>query len=320
MPKNNFSELFKKNIFFIIQVLGTGFFGLNRSRNYQKSMEYFSLLRKAALAEAKKNFAKAYNIYSEALKYSKYSKTTLKIMSKMAWCQYQVGNKLEAEELFTKISTLYPDEPFGIQFYADFLIKTDRHKAAKNLLAKAISKFPDQLELYLTLASLLKSIDRSVEAIGILKSALTAENLTIGRTIRRKDMWAELGSLYYDRGDYNSSIACLKKSMRMGNEEEFYHYDLLASCYLKINDPENALKFIDAHIRIYGEQDSADYILKARAHARLEQLPQAASCILRAYAFDNCLALRLDEMADFSVLIKKGFFQTLDNVEFESTS
>ncbi|MBE7412195.1 MAG: hypothetical protein L6Q54_12305 [Leptospiraceae bacterium] len=283
-------------------------------------MEYFYLLKNAIRAESEKNFAKAYNIYSDTFKSCTTPKTQLRILTKMAWCQYQVGNKEETENIFSKISSMYPDAPHGIQCYADFLVRTGRHKLAKNILTKALERFPEQLELYLSLAALLKSTNRSFEAIEILKSALTKENLIIGKTIKRKDMWAELGSMYYDRNNYNSAIVCLKKSMRMGEENEFYHYDLLAFCHIKINDPKNALKYIDRHIKIYGDQDPTDYILKARIHSRLEELPEAASCILRAYAFENCISLSLDEMSDFSALIKNGFFQTLENVEFEATS
>jgi len=101
----------------------------------------------------------------------------------------------------------------------------------------------------------------------------------------------------------------------MDLEKHFLHYALLSKSYLKLNDPYNALKYIDYHLSFFEDLDPEDFITKARAHARLGDNHLASANLLQAYDSDGVLRLRTEEMADFSVLVQSGFFTTLENLE-----
>jgi tetratricopeptide (TPR) repeat protein len=279
-------------------------------------MSFFYFIKQAIQEEKKENFTKAFNLYQKAFEFSLSPKTQIKVAARKAWCQEHVGNHNMALEIFTKLPIEYPDHPESILESSIYYIKLNSLKQAKLLLKSGIDKFPYYLEFYLTLSYILRETNRANESIEILKKALVQPKLTNGRGgITRKDIWAELGNLYFLRGNYNSCIVSLKKSLRMENDQkEFLYFDLIAKSYLKINDPYNALKFIDAHLDIFEDRDPDDYILKARAHCRLSELHLAASCILQAYNKEGYLNLKTEDMIDFSPLVQKGFFESLENV------
>ncbi|WP_001010758.1 tetratricopeptide repeat protein [Leptospira interrogans] len=280
-------------------------------------MNFPTLIRSAIQRENQREFTKAFNLYKEALSFTSNPKTILKILNRQAWCQYHIGNTRETLNLFQEIISKYSKEPESYLYYSNYLIKINNFKQAKKILTKGIDLYPDQLELYLTLASLLKDTDRSNEAITVLKQALAQEKLSRGKGILRKDIWAELGNLYYQRGNYNSALVSLKTSMRMDNDENFLHYDMIAQCYLKVADHKNAPKFIDLYIQYFGESDSDILIIKARAHAQLGENHLACASLLQAYSMENGLKLNAEDMIDFAPLLQTGFFDTLENVEIE---
>ena len=276
-----------------------------------------NLTKQAYKEERLKNFARAFNLYSQALGFPVREVTKVKLKSKQAWCLHFVGNYMQALEVFNSLLQEHPSEPGSYIYFANYMLKTDKLKLAKNTLRKAIEKFPEHLEAYLLLAGILKDTERSNEAIEILKKALSQTSLVCARGIHRKDLWAELGYLYYERGSYNSSIVAFKKSLRMISEHDFFHYDMLAKAYLKINDPQSAIVYIEKKIENFGDYDSDDLILKARIHARLGEYQYATSNLLQAYSIEDSLTLKNEDMVDFSYLLQNGFFQTLENFQFE---
>lgn len=280
-------------------------------------MGFRELIISAIHRERQREFTKAFNLYKESLNFTKNPKTILKVKNRQAWCQYYIGNTRETLNLFQELQDRFSSHPESRLYYANYLIKVHNYKSAKKILTSAIELFPDQLELYLTLASLLKDTDRSNEAIQVLKQALSQEKLSRGRGIKRKDIWSELGYLYYQRGDYNSALASLKTAMRMDEEETFLHYDMIAQCYLKVADHKNALKFIDMYIKYFGESDADILVVKARAHAQLQESHLACASLLQAYSMENGLKLSAEDMVDFGPLLQTGFFDTLENVEID---
>ncbi|EQA37619.1 tetratricopeptide repeat protein [Leptospira inadai serovar Lyme str. 10] len=280
-------------------------------------MGFRELIRSAIQRERQREFTKAFNLYKESLNFTENPKTVLKVKNRQAWCQYYIGNTRETLNLFQELLDKFSLHPESHLHYSNYLIKVHNYKLAKKILGKAVESFPDQLELYLTLASLLKDTDRSNEAIAVLKQALSQEKLSRGRGIKRKDIWAELGYLYFQRGDYNSALASLKTAMRMDEEETFLHYDMIAQCYLKVSDHKNALKFIDLYIKYFGESDADILVVKARAHAQLGESHLACASLLQAYSMENGLKLSAEDMVDFGPLLQTGFFDTLENVEID---
>ncbi|MCW7462302.1 tetratricopeptide repeat protein [Leptospira limi] len=278
---------------------------------------FFSLIREAKKLEEEKEFTRAFNLYAESEAYTKDESALIKIKAKKAWCLYSVGNPKETETVFQDIIQNYPSHPLSITVYSRYLIKLKKFKSAKVLLQKSILQFPSYLENYLLLASLLKDMERSEEAIEVLKQALSQDHLSNGRGIDRKDIWAELGSLYFSRGDFNSALASLKKSLKMVEPEEFLHYDLLALCYLDAEDPENALSSIRTHIEYCKEIDPETLIILARAHCRLGKLEEAANNLIQAYSIEDSLYLKAADFIDFAPLLRNGFFTTLENIEWE---
>lgn len=278
---------------------------------------FIRICREAIQEEASKNYTRAFNSYKKCLEYTNNESTIIKIKSRSAWCLHLVGNPGETERLFEELIQEHPKNPWSFILYAKYLIKTRRFKQAKNLLEKSSIQFPDNLEIYLTLASLLKDMERSNEAIDVLKKALNRDDLTRGRGILRKDIWAELGSLFYSRGDYNSAISSLKRSLRMDLEENFLHFDILSFCYLIVGDPENSIYYLDKYLRYQGEIDTELLILKARAHCKLGHYPAASASLLQAYAFEDSLVLTAEEMVDLAPLKQLGFLETLENLEIE---
>ncbi|MGE8722399.1 tetratricopeptide repeat protein [Leptospira terpstrae] len=278
---------------------------------------FFSLIREAKLLEEEKEFTRAFNVYAESESHTTDESSLIKIKAKKAWCLYAVGNPKETESLFQDIIKNYPSHPLSITVYSRYLIKLKKFKSAKVLLQKSILYFPSYLENYLLLASLLKDMERSEEAIKVLKKALSQEHLSNGRGIDRKDIWAELGSLYFSRGDFNSALVSLKKSLKMVEPEEFFYYDLLALCYLEAEDPENALISIRTHIQYCKEIDPETLIILARAHCRLSKLEEAANNLIQAYSIEDSLYLKAADFIDFAPLLRNGFFTTLENIEWE---
>lgn len=280
-------------------------------------MGFLSLGRQAIEQETQRDYTRAFNTFNQCLEFTSNENTTIKIRSRQAWCLHLVGNPQETENIFRDLEERFPSNPWTHILYAKYLIKTKKLKQSKALLEKATEQFPDNLEIYLTLASLLKDMERSNEAIQVLKKALNRENLTRGRGILRKDIWAELGSLFYQRGDYNSAISCLKKSLRMEVESNFLHFDLLALCYLLVGDPENTIYYLDKYSQYNEEIDPEILILKARAYSRLEQYPNASASLLQAYSYEDALTLTAEEMVDLAPLKQFGFLETLENLEVE---
>lgn len=269
------------------------------------------------LCEIDKEFTKAFNLYSECENLSANVPTIIKIKSKMAWCQHSVGNPKETENQFQSILEKFPDHPLSSLVYSKYLIKLKKLKQARAILRKGILQFPSYLEFYLTLATLLKNMERSEEAIEILREALSRENLTRGKGIKKSDIWAELGSLYFTRNDYNSALACLKKARDSVPEGDFLNFDLLAHCYLELDDPENALKSIKAFILFQGDVDPETLILLSRAKCRLGYIEEAGQHLIQAYSYEDSLKLKGNEMIDFAPLLRNGFFTTLENIEWE---
>ncbi|TGN11958.1 tetratricopeptide repeat protein [Leptospira ilyithenensis] len=278
---------------------------------------FFTLIREAKEREEEKEFTKAFNLYTQSEQHTQSQASLIKIKAKKAWCLHSVGNPKETDSLFQEILASFPKAPLSTVVYSKYLIKTKRYKAAKNLLAKGIEEFPTYLENYLILASLLKDTERSEEAIEILKLALSQDELTRARGIDRKDIWAELGSLYFSRGDFNSSLACLKKSLKMSRAEDFLHYDVLSLCYLELEDPDNALKSIHYFLEYRGEIDPDILLILARAQCRLGLIDEAAQNLIQAYSYEDSLSLKAHDFIDFAPLLRNGFFTTLENIEWE---
>lgn len=280
-------------------------------------MTFMQLSKQALKEQSEKDYTRAFNLYNKVLHCNLPDRTIVKIMSKQAWCLYSVGNPADADTIINRIIQDYDNEPLSSQVAAKYFIKTDRIKSAKKLLQSGIKKFPDNLEIYLILASLLKDTERSNEAIEVLKSTLLRENLTRGKGINRKDIWAELGHLYFDRGDYNSSLACLKKSMRMDSEENFFHYDLLAICSFKLDDPKSCIKYISHYFNFLGETDQEILIYLARANCRLGNMAEAKKAFYAAYKIEEQLTLKAEELLDLAKLKQAGVFDHLENLEIE---
>lgn len=278
---------------------------------------FLTAARIAILQEKQKDYTRAFNSYRNAAQLTTNSTAKIKIRSRQAWCLHLVGNPTETEKIYEDLLRDYPENPWGIILYSKYLIRTKKLKKARSLLESGSRTFPDNLEIYLILASLLKDLERSNEAIAVLKVALAQDNLTRGRGIKRKDIWAELGSLFFQRGDYNSAISSLKKSLRMDTDENFLHYDILGLCYLMVGDPENSLYFIEKYIQFNGEIDLELLIIKARAHAKMGETPLACASLLQAYSIEDKLTLNAEEMVDLAPLKQSGFLETLENLEVE---
>jgi tetratricopeptide (TPR) repeat protein len=278
---------------------------------------FFSIIRKAAACELEKEFTKAFNLYAECENFTSDVTSLIKIKSKMAWCQHSVGNPKETEAQYSEILAKYAHHPLSILVYSKYLIKLKKFKSAKLLLKEGIHEFPTYLEFYLSLASLLKEMDRTEESIEILKDALAREDLSKGKGIGLKDIWAELGTLFFSRSDYNSALACLRKSQNLCAEYEFLHYDLISLCYLELEDPENALRSIKAFISYQGDVGPETLIILSRAKCRLGLIEEAGQHLIQAYSYEDSLRLNGNEMIDFAPLLRNGFFTTLENVEWE---
>ncbi len=278
-------------------------------------MNIISVIRQARYEEKSKLYTRAFNTYGKALDITNSEITKIRLESYRGWTLNKIGNFEQANEIFNSVLKKY-DHAYAYLISALYFYKTGKLKSSKNLLQKGIEKFPDYLELYLTLSSILKDSERANESIQVLKQALQRENLIKGKGgILRKDIWAELGNLYFERGNFNSCILCLKKSMNMDKEENFLHYSLLAKSYLILGDAKNALLYIEKQLLYYEDLDGDDYITKARAHAKLDELHLASASLLQAHDSDGVLRISSEEMIDFSKLMQNGFFDTIENLQ-----
>lgn len=277
-------------------------------------MSFLSLTRQAIRSEQDKNCAKAFNLYTKAIELTGDLPTKVKLSARKANCLESVGNHKEAEKLIEGLTAQYSDHPESYLQTALYFMKIQNHKLAKMYLREGIEIFPDFLEFYLTLSFLLRETERANESIDVLKKALMQERLTNGKGgISRKDIWAELGNLYFERGSYNSCLVCMKKSLRMEEKELFPFYDILALCHLKLDDPNNALNYIQLHLNYFEDIDPSAYIIKARIHSRLFDYENAEECLIQAYSKEGILRLNTEEMRDLSFFVQSGFFDSLEN-------
>lgn len=280
-------------------------------------MPFFSLAKQAIQEEHLKNYAKAYNLYVDTEKSTTSPLVKIKIISKRAWCLEQVGNHTSAEELIKKIIILFHEYPEAYLQTALYYIKIKKFKLSKSVLRAGIELYPDSTDLYLTLAFILKETERWNESIDVLKKALLRENLSKAKHgIGKQDIWNELGHLYFERGNYNSSVACLKKAISL-NGNLMSCYSTLSKAYLHLDDPLSTLKYINQLLHKFDILDTDDYILKARAHARLKEYELAMDCLQIAYQENEALHLSTEDMIDFSNLIKNGLFDNFQNIEIE---
>ena len=280
-------------------------------------MNFFNFTKKAILEEKQKNFTKSYNLYVISENNTTSIQIKIKLISRRAWCLEQVGNHESAEELIKSLTVLYKGFSESFLQSALYFIKLKKFKQAKLYLHSGIEQFPDSTDLYLTLAFILKETERWNESIQILKKALSRETLTKAKNgIGKQDIWNELGHLYYERGNYNSCVACLKKAISI-NGDLMSCYSTISKAYLFIDDPRSTIKYIDLLFHKFEFLDIDDYITKARAHARLKEFPQAMECLQIAYEEGESLLLKTEDMVDFSELVKDGFFDSLQNLEIE---
>jgi tetratricopeptide (TPR) repeat protein len=280
-------------------------------------LNFFTFTKKALQDEKKKNFTKAYNLYVNSENITKSTPVKIKLISRRAWCLEQVGNHESAVELIKSLTILYEGFPEAFLLSALYFIKLKKFKQAKLYLHSGIEQFPDSTDLYLTLAFLLKETERWDESIQILKKALSRDTLTKAKNgIGKQDIWNELGHLYYERGNYNSCVACLKKAISI-NGDLMSCYSTISKAYLNIEDPRSTIKYIDLLFQKFEFLDMDDYIIKARAHARLREFTQAMECLQVAYEEGDSLFLKAEDMVDFSELVKDGFFDSFQNLEFE---
>lgn len=275
----------------------------------------FSLIKRALAEERKKYFTSAYNLLLKAEEHVLSDPTRVRLMYKRAGYMEQVGNNEEAHLIIKSIINKFSNTPEGFLFPSMYYNKLKNFKLSRNLLRMGIDQFPDNSDLYLTLAYFLKETERWNESIDILKKALSRENLQRAKNgIDRADIWNELGHLYFERGNYNSCIASLKKAIsKKGNLVGCY--GTIARSYLYVGDPLNAIKYLNEQWDFYNFWDSDDYIIKARAHARLKEYEQAEHSLESAYEDVGMLLLSSEDMVDFSELTKKGFFLNFENVE-----
>ncbi len=280
-------------------------------------MSFFTLAKQAIQEEHLKNYTRAYNIYADIEKSTSSSLVKIKILSRRAWCLEQVGNHSSAEELIKKIIILFHEYPESYLQTALYYIKIKKFKLSKSVLRTGIELYPDSTDLYLTLAFILKETERWNESIEVLKKALLRKNLGKAKHgIGKQDIWNELGHLYFERGNYNSSVACLKKAISL-NGNLMSCYSTISKAYLQLDDPLSTLKYINLLLDKFDILDTDDYIIKARAHARLKEYELAMDCLQIAYEENEALHLKTEEMIDFSNLLKNGLFDNFQNIEIE---
>lgn len=277
-------------------------------------MSFISLIRQARYEENSNLNSRAFNSYSSAILISKNQRTIARLTGYKGWCLHKIGNYEQAIAVFNNLyKEIIIEDSFVIS--ANYFYKTGKLKTSKTILKRGIELIPDNVEIYLILASILKDTERANESIEVLKKALSRENLPKAKCgIGRKDIWAELGSLYFDRGSFNSCIVCLKRALLMDSEETFLHYALIAKSYLILSDPKSALFYIDKQLLHFDEFDPEDYITKARCHAQLGENHLASASLLQAYdrSTDGVLEISTEAMSDFAVLMQNGFFDTIE--------
>lgn len=277
-------------------------------------LKFISLVKSAILLERSGSFTRAFNTYQTALELARNPVAKIKIESKKASCLEQVGNHKESEALINKLTGEYSNIPESYLYSSIYHIKKNSFKTGRKLLEEGLDKFPNFLDFYLTLAFLLRKMDRTNESIEILKKTLHREDFLKSRSgFKKFDIWNELGVMYYDRGNYNSAIACFRKALR-DSENYITEFSLVARAYLKIDDPQNALSFMEKQMEIYKSEDPEDFILMARIYCRLRDLQNAGSCLLQAYDSEGKLILKSEDMIDLSELTKSGFFTGLENI------
>jgi tetratricopeptide (TPR) repeat protein len=270
-------------------------------------------IRKAILNE--NDPTRSFNFYLEASQFTKNPQTLIKIEYRKAWCLEKVGNHNEAIKIIHNILKIFNNYSDSYLAATQFYIKLSFYKEAKKILNEGQEKFPNCLDIYLNLAYLLRKMERSDESIEILKKAIQINKpLRSKNGFKRNDLWNELGTMYYDRGHYNTCILCFKQSLLI-SESQFNEYYLLAKSYLKINDPYHALEFLERYFKKYDLNETNDFILLARIYCKLNRYEDAKNTILDAYKIEDRLIFNSEEMVDLADLTKSGFFQNFESIE-----
>jgi tetratricopeptide (TPR) repeat protein len=280
-------------------------------------MKFISIIKAANNDEKNKDYTKAYNLYIKAENLTSNNIVKIKLIAKRAWCLEQVGNHASAETLISELITKYPRFSDSFLNSALYYIKIKKYKQAKTILKEGLKFFPNSTDLYITLAYILKESERWNESIEILKQALLRETLTKAKNgIGKQDIWNELGHLYFDRGNYNSCIACLKKAILIDGDI-MSCYSTIAKSYLFLEDPQNSIKYLDMQFSKFEVLDPEDHIIKARAYAKLKNEKLAMEELQKANLINGGVYLRSEDLIDFSDLLKNGFLNTLENLQIE---
>jgi tetratricopeptide (TPR) repeat protein len=280
-------------------------------------MKFISIIKAASNDEKNKDYTKAYNLYIKAENLTSNNIVKIKLIAKRAWCLEQVGNHASAETLISELITKYPSFSDSFLNSALYYIKIKKYKQAKTILKEGLKFFPNSTDLYITLAYILKESERWNESIEILKQALLRETLTKAKNgIGKQDIWNELGHLYFDRGNYNSCIACLKKAILIDGDI-MSCYSTIAKSYLFLEDPQNSIKYLDMQFSKFEVLDPEDHIIKARAYAKLKNEKLAMEELQKANLINGGVYLRSEDLIDFSDLLKNGFLNTLENLQIE---
>jgi tetratricopeptide (TPR) repeat protein len=280
-------------------------------------MKFISIIKAAYNDEKNKDFTKAYNLYIKAENLTSNNIVKIKLIAKRAWCLEQVGNHPSAETLISELIAKYPSFSDSFLNSALYYIKIKKYKQAKTILKEGLKFFPNSTDLYITLAYILKESERWNESIEILKQALLRETLTKAKNgIGKQDIWNELGHLYFDRGNYNSCIACLKKAILIDGDI-MSCYSTIAKSYLFLEDPQNSIKYLDMQFSKFEVLDPEDHIIMARAYAKLKNEKLAMEELQKANLINGGVYLRSEDLIDFSDLLKNGFLNTLENLQIE---
>ena len=251
-------------------------------------------------------YTKAFNSFARLLDFNITPVTKIRIINCRIACQFNVGNLENCAIILNDMLTEFPQEPRAWYYAGKYHTLTHNQEKAIQCYHYAVSASPEFAEAHLALAEALKNSGQAAEAVLAMNRLLarfkSEQPVTKARGIRQQDILAELASLHYTSGKYALCMASLEQSLNLSGEADFLHYELMAKCYLKLEQPVDALEKLEKYFMYNGMLHPDILILIARAQCRLGRLDEAALTFAQALSLAPDLVLEGEETADLLVL------------------
>lgn len=273
----------------------------------------FAKIREAQKLFQAQEYTRAFNILSNVERMTTHLHLKSKIAHFKVQCLFQVGNIKSAIEYVESLLDFYP-----LSGQMNFLAATvyrrldDRVKAGR-LYLRCACLYPENTQYSLVYAQFLKESNRMEEAIGIIRKCLKTNK----RHNKSPDsgiyfLYLELALVYHIMSHFERALILLNYCAQ--KNKDFPYYDLIADIYLKKNDFKTAKKYINLHMKLWGESDPEALFILSKVQVGLNKKDEAIQTLKKCCKIWGELVVTPVDMTYLFPLMQDGSLKKIPNL------